>query len=288
MQEQDVPVPMNIVPAMGNADAPLIATAVAIKRYRERKENGILAIRMPFFLHAKKLDYSTGGREQVVVFQEEEGKNLDIQPGDNVELKWKGGRVVASANFSRHKVRKGEIGLFKDVWQKRSIQDHQVLEVTELARPESIKAIRKKLLGSHLSYKEIYSIMYDIVHNNIGTTEITYFVASGFMHAYSNQELYFLTKAMAETGEQLRFPSKIVADKHSVGGLAGNRTTMIVIPIIASLGITIPKTSSRAITSPSGTADTMEVLAHVGFSTKKIKKSFAAHMRVLCGEEASI
>lgn len=227
---------------------------------------------MPFFLHAKKLDYSTGGRELVVVFQEDEGKILDIQPGDKVEVRWKGNRVVASANFSRHKVQRGEIGLFKEVWQKKSLEDHHVVQVKEMARPESVKAIRKKLLGQALTYQEIYSIISDIVNNNIGTTEMTYFVASGFMRSYSNEELYFLTKAMAATGEQLKFPGKVTADKHSVGGLAGNRTTMIVIPIMASLGITIPKTSSRAITSPSGTADTMEILAQVSFSTKKIKE----------------
>lgn len=227
---------------------------------------------MSFFLHAKKLDYSTGGREPIVVFQEEEGKNLDIQPGDKVILTWKRNRIVASANFSRHKVKKGEIGLFKEVWQRRSIKDLEPIQIVEQARPESIKAIRKKLLKEELSYKEIKSIIEDIVYDNIGKTEITYFVASGFMHTYSNKELFYLTKAMAETGDQLRFPGKIIADKHSVGGLAGNRTTMVVIPIIASLGITIPKTSSRAITSPAGTADTMEVLANVSFSTKKIKE----------------
>lgn len=227
---------------------------------------------MPFFLHAKKLDYSTGGRERIVVFQDDEGKNLDIQPGDKVVLTWGKNRVVASANFSRHKVKKGEIGLFKEVWQRRSIREQEPIEVVEQARPLSVTAIRKKLLGHPLNYAEIHSIIKDIVDDNIGNTELTYFVASGFLHSYSNQELYYLTKAMAETGEQLKFKRTIIADKHSVGGLAGNRTTMVVIPIIASLGITIPKTSSRAITSPSGTADTMEMLAHVSFSTQRIKE----------------
>lgn len=227
---------------------------------------------MPFFLHAKKLDYSTGGRERIAVFQEDEGKILDIQSGDKVVLTWGKNRIVASANFSRHKVQKGQIGLFKELWQRRSVKPSDMIEVVEQMRPESIKAIRKKLLGKHLNYEEIYSIINDIVHDVIGKTEITYFAASGFMHAYSNKELYYLTKAIAETGEQLRFPGKVVVDKHSVGGLAGNRTTMVVIPIIASLGLTIPKTSSRAITSPSGTADTMEVLAQVSFSTKRIKE----------------
>jgi len=91
------------------------------------------------------------------------------------------------------------------------------------------------------------------------------------MREYTNEELYYMTKAMAETGEMLKFPG-IVADKHSVGGLAGNRTTMVAIPILASLGLTIPKTSSRAITSPAGTSDTMEVLANVSFSAEDIRK----------------
>ena len=227
---------------------------------------------MPFFLKSKKLDFATGGREPIVVFQEDEGKIFGIQPGDKVELSWKGGTVVASANYSRHKVEKGEIGLFKEVWHKRSIQEGEIIKVHELARPASVLAIRKKMLGGKLSYEEIRSIIEDIVNDRIGTAEITYFVASGFLRRYSDEELYFLTKSIAETGDELRFPDKVIADKHSVGGLAGNRTTMIAIPIIASCGITIPKTSSRAITSPSGTADTMEVLAPVALSTKRIKE----------------
>src|SRR3989344_5950596 len=56
------------------------------------------------------------------------------------------------------------------------------------------------------------------------------------------------------------------------GGVAGNRTTMVVVPIITSLGITMPKTSSRAISSPAGTSDTMEALAEVSFDVNEIKK----------------
>jgi AMP phosphorylase len=226
---------------------------------------------MPFFLTAKKLDFTTGGREVVAVFQEEEGKIFGIQPGDKVELSWRGATVVASANFSRHKVKKGEIGLFKELWQRRSIKEDEVISVEEITRPASVLAIRKKMLGKPLTYAEYEEIVRDIVDNRIGVAEITYFVASGFLHAYTNEELFFLTKAIAEHGDQLHFNSRIVADKHSVGGLAGNRTTMVVIPIIASCGLTIPKTSSRAITSPSGTADTMEVLAPVTLSTEKIR-----------------
>jgi thymidine phosphorylase len=75
---------------------------------------------------------------------------------------------------------------------------------------------------------------------------------------------------MIETGEQLSFASASVVDKHCIGGIPGNRTTMIIVPILAALGLTVPKTSSRAITSPAGTADTMGVLADVSLSADRI------------------
>ena len=136
---------------------------------------------------------------------------------------------------------------------------------------KAINTIIKKLKGHKLSYKEIYNLMDEISHNRLNTVLKTYFVAAGFKDGYDSQELYYLTKAMAETGTLLSFDG-IVADKHSIGGLPGTRATMIVVPIIASAGFTIPKTSSRAITSPAGTADVMEVLAKVNFTPDHIYK----------------
>ncbi|QQG40907.1 MAG: thymidine phosphorylase [Candidatus Levyibacteriota bacterium] len=133
----------------------------------------------------------------------------------------------------------------------------------------ALEAIRKKLVGKILNYEEIYAIMDQIAHNKLGDILTTYFAASGYAKGFSNDELFYLTKAMVETGEKLEF-SGIVADKHSIGGMPGSRTTLIVTPIIAACGFTIPKSSSRAITTPSGTADTMEVLSKVEFSKEKI------------------
>ena len=136
---------------------------------------------------------------------------------------------------------------------------------------KAIETIIKKLKGHKLSYEEIYNLMDEISNNRLNTVLKTYFVAAGFKDGYDSQELYYLTKAMAETGTLLNFDG-IVADKHSIGGLPGTRATMIVVPIIASAGFTIPKTSSRAITSPAGTADVMEVLAKVNFTPDHIYK----------------
>ncbi len=140
----------------------------------------------------------------------------------------------------------------------------------QINQQEALNAIRKKLVGKTLNYKEIFSIMDQIAKERLGQVLTTYFAASGYSQGFSNQELYFLTKAMIETGEKLHFKG-IVADKHSIGGVPGNRTTLIIVPIIASAGYLIPKSSSRAITT-SGTADDMEILAPVVLSKEKILK----------------
>lgn len=138
-------------------------------------------------------------------------------------------------------------------------------------RAEVLNTIRKKLLGKKLTYKEIYNVMDEIAKKKLGDVLTTYFAASGYSKGFNNEELYFLTKAMVETGEKLHFKG-IVADKHSIGGVPGTRTTLIVVPIVAACGFTIPKSSSRAITTPGGTADDMEVLARVEFTKHEIYK----------------
>lgn len=134
-----------------------------------------------------------------------------------------------------------------------------------------LSTIQKKLLGKRLNYKEIYNLMDEIAHNRLGNILTTYFTAAGYSRGFSHEELYYLTKAMVETGKRLELEG-IVADKHSTGGLPGGRTSMILVPIIAACGLKIPKTSSRAITTPAGTADAMEVLASVSFEIEEVKK----------------
>ena len=133
----------------------------------------------------------------------------------------------------------------------------------------AITAIKRKLLGRSLTYREIYAIMDQISQRKFSDILTTYFAASGYSEGFSDQELYYLTKAMVETGRKLEFKG-IVADKHSIGGVPGTRTTPIVVAITAAAGFKIPKSSSRAITTPDGTADDMEVLAPVELTEKQI------------------
>ena len=133
----------------------------------------------------------------------------------------------------------------------------------------ALQAIQRKLVGKTLTYKEIYAIMDEIANERLGDILTTYFAASGYSNGFTDEEIFYLTKAMVATGEHLSFPG-IVADKHSIGGVPGTRTTLIVVPIVAAAGFTIPKSSSRAITTPGGTADDMEVIADVELNKEQI------------------
>ncbi|GIW63012.1 MAG: thymidine phosphorylase [Patescibacteria group bacterium] len=135
---------------------------------------------------------------------------------------------------------------------------------------EIVEIIQNKLNGKRLKYDDYYKLLKAIAENKVNEVLMTYFTASTYKSPPSIPELYDFTKAMVDIGTVVKFKPP-VADKHSTGGVPGNRVTMILVPIIASLGIKIPKTSSRAITSPAGTADCMEVLAKVDFDPDELK-----------------
>jgi AMP phosphorylase len=226
---------------------------------------------MAYFLKTKQLDIETGSG-LIALLNEKEAENMGIHAGDRVTLNYdKKRKVTVTIDTSEKLVKPGFIGLFEDVWAKRSIKEDEVAQMVVESRPLSIETLKKKMLGKPCNYEEFYALIKDISDGKFSEIETTYYAASGFVAPYTDQELYYVAKAMAETGEQFNLKQKVV-DKHSVGGLAGNRSTPIIISIVASLGITIPKTSSRAITSPAGTADAMEVLCPVSFSLAEIKK----------------
>ena len=224
-----------------------------------------------FFLKAKYLDIRTGHPWEVIIHYED-GKTYDIRAGDELSLKWDHKKTEVKVDISKNIIKPGEIGLFKDILDKFYIKEGEVLELQLAPLASSLDVIQKKLIGHRLSYPEVKSVIYDIVNYHLDDIQIAFFIAAAFMKkGFSNKEIYYLTKAMAETGEMFHWDG-IVADKHSIGGVPGNRTTPIVVSIISSLGIKIPKTSSRAITSEAGTADVIETVSPVEFSSEKIKE----------------
>lgn len=135
---------------------------------------------------------------------------------------------------------------------------------------ESLSYIHRKIYGHKLNAFQIDEIVKDIVAGRLSDIQVSAFLVAGAGNRTALSEIIHLTSSMIKAGQKLHWDKDIVVDKHSVGGLPGNRTSLLIVPIVAAFGLTIPKTSSRAITSPSGSADTMEVFAPVDLDLKKI------------------
>jgi thymidine phosphorylase len=133
-----------------------------------------------------------------------------------------------------------------------------------------VDRVRGKLAGGSLDYEAFREILADVTAHRYSKVELTMFVLACALRKLELEEIVDLTRAMIDTGDRLDFGAGPVADKHCVGGIPGNRTTLIAVPILAALGLRVPKTSSRAITSPAGTADTMGVLAEVALSPERM------------------
>jgi len=235
------------------------------KKKNSSKTKGI------FSLKVKHLDIKTG-YPWIAIIHEQDGEDFGIRPGDALALRWREKQTEIAIDTTKTLVKRGEIGLFQDITNRYKIKKGEFLELEIGGNPVSLKIIHKKLNRKELSYNEIHSLISDIAGYRINDLELAFFVASAFDEKnFSKKEIYYLTKAISETGEMMKF-GNLAADKHSIGGIPGNRTTPIIVSIVASCGVLIPKTSSRAVTSAAGTADTMEVLAPVSFSSEKIKR----------------
>jgi len=216
-------------------------------------------------LKVKHLDIIS--KYPAAVFNEKDAFEIGIKAGDRVLLKAGEKEKTCIAEITESVVSQGEIGIDRNVDFKANYVSIEVL-----SKPRSIKYIKKKLSGMELSEKEIKCILEDVNKEALSDIEIAMFLSAVYVNDYSDRELLHVTKYMVESGMQMEWKKKYVADKHSIGGVPGNRISPIVVSIVAAAGITIPKTSSRAITSPAGTADTMEVFCDVCFSIEEIRK----------------
>ncbi|MEI7447566.1 MAG: thymidine phosphorylase, partial [Burkholderiales bacterium] len=154
-----------------------------------------------------------------------------------------------------------ELGLAEQAFAQLGAPAGTPLRIAPAPRPASLDVVRRKLQGEPLDLASMRAIARDIAARRYARAEIAAFLVACGRDDLEREEILALTRAMLETGERLDWREPLVADKHCIGGIPGNRTSMVVVPIVAAHGMLIPKTSSRAITSPAGTADTMQVLA---------------------------
>ncbi len=163
----------------------------------------------------------------------------------------------------------GEIGLGEQAFRRLGLPEGGEVAIEQARPPSSLEYVKRKIEADTLHESEIAAIVGDVAAYRYSPMEIAAFLVAcaGFM---STQETLSLTRAMIEAGNRLDWDAPLVVDKHCIGGIPGNRTSMIVVPIVAAHGLICPKTSSRAITSPAGTADTMAVLANVDLTRERM------------------
>jgi AMP phosphorylase len=220
-------------------------------------------------LKAKIFDIEIGRCE--VTLNEEDARDLGIHSKDRVKIFFNKKSATVVLNTTKTVVGVGEIGICTDLAGEHVLKSGDKVLINPAERPKSIEYIRKKMDGLALTESEFEAIVNDVVNNDLSEVEITAFISAIYINKLTLEETAYLAKKTAECGETLDLKRKPVFDKHSLGGVPGNKITLLVVPIVAAAGLTIPKTSSRAITSAGGTADIMEVLSPVTFDAREIE-----------------
>ncbi|REJ76292.1 MAG: thymidine phosphorylase family protein [Acidobacteria bacterium] len=165
-----------------------------------------------------------------------------------------------------------EAGLSEGAVTKLQAREGDVLTFSHLKSLDSMSDVRRKVFGNALDQDAFTRIIEDIVNLNLSNIQVSAFLTACAGDRLNLDEIVYLTRSMIDSGQRLHWKTDEIYDKHCIGGLPGNRTTPIVVSIIAASGLKIPKTSSRAITSPAGTADMMETLTNVDLSVAQIEK----------------
>jgi AMP phosphorylase len=220
-------------------------------------------------LKAKTVDFQTGRR--MVLLHEKDAQELGVLPHDWVRIKVGKETTTAFVDTTGSYLKEGEIGIFRDIALEHRIKEGSRISVSSARPPESVNLIHRKMGGKALLKEEYFTVIQDLVNHRLSDVQICGFLLAEQFHGLSMDEIEYLTRAMVETGTIIDF-ERPCYDKHSIGGVPGNKVTLLIVPITAAAGLLIPKTSSRAITSASGTADTMEVLAPVEFDAHELKE----------------
>ena len=197
-----------------------------------------------------------------------------FQALSKIEVRANGRSILATLNIVDDPaiVAETEVGLSEDAYHQLGAAAGTPVQVAHATPPASMSALRRKIDGERLERADYHAIMRDVAQHRYSKLELAAFVVSTGHFDLDREEVVYLTEAMVAAGRRLDWHERPVVDKHSIGGIPGNRTSMLLVPIVAAHGMLIPKTSSRAITSPAGTADTMECLANVELTFERMEE----------------
>jgi thymidine phosphorylase len=196
-----------------------------------------------------------------------------LTPQSRVLLRTDTREVIATLHHvAFNLIDRGEAGLSEAAWERLGVSEGDRVFASHPKPVESLSSVRRRIYGHRVDAAALQTIVSDIVKGRYSDIELSSFVTACAALPLDEDETIELTRAMVNVGERLAWQSTPIMDKHSIGGLPGNRTSPIVVSIVAAHGLTMPKTSSRAITSPAGTADAMETMAPVDLDLKSIRK----------------
>ena len=201
------------------------------------------------------------------------GRAEGFEAQSRVEVRLRGRSVIATLNVvTSELLGREEAALSESAWHMLQAQPGDEVELRHSAPLDSLGHVRAKVFGHRLGAREFGEVIRDIAAGRYSDLHLASFVTACAGDRLDLDETVALTRAMVTAGDRMHWSDRPVMDKHCVGGLPGNRTTLIVVPIVAACGLLIPKTSSRAITSPAGTADVMETLAPVALDVPAMQR----------------
>src|SRR4051794_40046020 len=196
-----------------------------------------------------------------------------LTPQSRVLLSANGREIIATLHqVTSDLLDPDEAGLSETAWDRLEVAEGDAIRASHPNPIESLSSVRRRIYGHRLDRGALHAIISDVVKGQYADVHLSSFITACAAVPLDDEETIALTRVMVDVGERLSWAGSPMVDKHSVGGLPGNRTTPIVVSIVAAHGLTMPKTSSRAITSPAGTADTMETMAPVDLDLPAIRR----------------
>ena len=154
-----------------------------------------------------------------------------------------------------------------------------------------VDIINKKRLGKELSFKELDYFFNGYLNGDVKDYQMSALLMAICINGMKDEEIYALTKIFIDSGDilDLSFIDGVKVDKHSTGGV-GDKTTLIIAPIVASLGIPVIKMSGRGLGYTGGTIDKLESIPgfNIALSDEEIMKQASDIGIVLTGQTASL
>lgn len=151
--------------------------------------------------------------------------------------------------------------------------------------------IDKKRLGLNLNYDELYSIFMGYMNGDVKDYQMSSLLMAICINGMNEEEIFNLTDIFIKSGDVLNFDNieGIKVDKHSTGGI-GDKTTLVIVPIVASLGIPVVKMSGRGLGYTGGTIDKLESIEgfRTDLSNSEIEEAVSKVGAVVTGQTGNL